>query len=188
MKIRQGFVSNSSSSSFIVGFNKKPKTIGQLFDLMFPKYYEGHVINYYDTQIPVSFVIDRVWHDMSKQLTTKQVKQYIEDYASTEAHIEVMHADTFYQEESKIYSKFFLLFGEKYGENQDFKDQIKKIKEAEDLIIKENMVKYVEEARRILDGKKCFFFEYSDNESKEESVLEHGDVFRNVPHITINNH
>jgi capsular polysaccharide biosynthesis protein len=181
-------VSNSSSSSFIVGFDKKPKTIGQLFDLMFPTHYEEHVISYYNTLLPVSSVIDRVWKDMTRQLTTKQVEQEIENYASTEAHIEVMRANTFYQEESKIYNKFFLLFGEKYGENQDFKDEMKKIRDAEDLAIKENMVKYIEKARKILDGKKCFFFEYSDNNSEEESLLEHGNIFRNVPHITINNH
>lgn len=36
MKIRTGFVSNSSSSSFLIGFKEKPKSMTQLMDILFP--------------------------------------------------------------------------------------------------------------------------------------------------------
>ena len=35
MKIRNGFVSNSSSSSFVVAFDKKPETVEELKKLLF---------------------------------------------------------------------------------------------------------------------------------------------------------
>lgn len=37
MKIRTGYVSNSSSSSFVFAFDKKPETLGELVDLI------GHI-------------------------------------------------------------------------------------------------------------------------------------------------
>jgi len=37
MKIRNGFVSNSSSSSFIVFFKKKPGTVKEIKDYLFPE-------------------------------------------------------------------------------------------------------------------------------------------------------
>jgi len=36
MKIRTGFVSNSSSASYIIAFDRKPNTVGELWDVMFP--------------------------------------------------------------------------------------------------------------------------------------------------------
>ena len=43
MKIRSGFVSNSSSSSFIVAFSKKPTTVNEVMTEMFPKDPDGVV-------------------------------------------------------------------------------------------------------------------------------------------------
>ena len=46
MKIRSGFVSNSSSSSFIVVFDEAPKSASHLKDMMFPK---TNTIEYFDS-------------------------------------------------------------------------------------------------------------------------------------------
>ena len=53
MKIRQGFVSNSSSSSFIVAFKgRKPKSYEALRKLMFPELKDEDHLTVYDNTFP----------------------------------------------------------------------------------------------------------------------------------------
>jgi hypothetical protein len=185
MKIRTGFVSNSSSTSFIVGFDKKPKTIGQLLDLMFPDYHISSTISYYDTYTSKTEVVERVWKDMGKQLTSKAVEVFIDEYADHFAYGDVSHS---YPEKTEIYDKLREKYGDGYYKTEEYREAIGKLEEKEDKMVEERKPKYKEEAHRILDGKKCFFFEYHDNVGEGESLLEHGNIFRNLPHIAINNH
>lgn len=58
MKIRQGFVSNSSSSSFVVGFYRKPKDVAELQQLLFQED-QIYPHPYDDEGIPVEKVASR---------------------------------------------------------------------------------------------------------------------------------
>ena len=85
MKTRNGFVSNSSSSSFIVTFKKKPKTMGELQDAIFGD--EVALPNPYASDddpwsFPASDVTARVWHDLEgqKKLTIEQIAEHVNDY------------------------------------------------------------------------------------------------------------
>ncbi len=70
MKVRQGFVSNSSSSSFIVSFKKKPKTKKDVYKEMFNERY--YIIDYYDIEKKSTEQIsDIVFNDLK---TIKQIK------------------------------------------------------------------------------------------------------------------
>ncbi len=67
MKIRNGFVSNSSSSSFVVAFPEKPKTEQELRDMMFPP--ATTEIQPYDfcEAIPVAAIVKQVLKEIQVQ-------------------------------------------------------------------------------------------------------------------------
>jgi len=64
MKLRKGFVSNSSSSSFIVAFYKIPNSIEELQEVLF-----GSVksISIYDKTISSKYASKRVFNDMKNK-------------------------------------------------------------------------------------------------------------------------
>jgi len=67
MKTRNGFVSNSSSSSFVVAFPKEPKSFEDVFQMMFNSK-EGR-IQFYDFIDGMSYtqIATRVWGDLQKK-------------------------------------------------------------------------------------------------------------------------
>ena len=78
MKIRNGFVSNSSSSSFIVAFPYKPKNVKEVLDIMFceKEGREGTVrkISIYNESLTYLEVAERVFEDMKgKKATLKTI-------------------------------------------------------------------------------------------------------------------
>ncbi|MDO8641064.1 MAG: hypothetical protein Q7R33_05930, partial [Nitrosarchaeum sp.] len=63
MKIRHGFVSNSSSSSFVVAFSKLPTSKEIVNEVLFSNV---HTIfsPYGDSSWPVSHAIDAIWEQL----------------------------------------------------------------------------------------------------------------------------
>ncbi len=64
MKIRTSFVSNSSSSSFIVAFPSEPKSAEDVFQIMFNG--KDGVIDYYSGPFSHKAIADQVWRDIQK--------------------------------------------------------------------------------------------------------------------------
>lgn len=68
MKTRNGFISNSSSSSFIVAFPKKPKTVEETFKMLFGDREKNEEITYLDDyKITCGEVANRVFNDIKFQ-------------------------------------------------------------------------------------------------------------------------
>jgi len=65
MKIRNGFVSNSSSSSFIVAFENLPANKKELSKMMFPNNEE--FVEKYDHSMSTEDIVDVVWNDIKNQ-------------------------------------------------------------------------------------------------------------------------
>jgi hypothetical protein len=66
MKIRNGFVSNSSSSNFIVVFDKKPKCEYDLRKVLFPN--QNVFFNPYGNESwPITQVVDTIWEAIKGQ-------------------------------------------------------------------------------------------------------------------------
>ena len=63
MKMRSGFVSNSSSSSFVVVLEKKPNSPEELKNVLFE---DEKIISYYDYSKTTEEVSQRVFNDIEK--------------------------------------------------------------------------------------------------------------------------
>jgi len=169
MKTRQGFVSNSSSSSFILSIAKKPESIAEMQTLLF-KDKEFYYDPYYDgdsgyfsnrtEKYPASQVAETVFDDIRDQ-KPMSAEQVAEEMSSG------------WLDGGPDYNSF------KKDGNIDWKDYQKacdsfNLKCAKELIT---------EAK----GKELYVVEYSDDDSYG-CALEHGNLFDNIDNYRISKH
>jgi len=79
MKIRNGFVSNSSSSSFVVAFPSKPKNDKQVMEFMFGNKIVGGISIYDCDTVSYSFIAHRVFEDIKKRATINDIVNVFEN-------------------------------------------------------------------------------------------------------------
>ena len=186
-------ITNSSSSVFIVGFKEIPQTVGQLLDMMFPN--GKRFVVAYDDALPVSEVVDVVFEDLktASKITTKE--EFIEEVSSGYFPGHPMDS---YSEDYKELRDFEKKFYEKYGKEAKFDaypDEDKKrwelidaAREEMDKKINGAALKFADQEWEKLKDLNLFVFCYGDDNGATESILEHGDTFRNLPHICISHH
>ena len=195
MKVRNGFVSNSSSSSFIVGFPKLPSSPEDLEKMMFD---ESGLVQPYDFSqgTPTIEIAKRVFADMSKdnwkaaRLNKRKAIELIQyghypgkppyDFNKVDESDKIREA---YKEETGK---------DIWDETADPKVRkhydkvVRKERAAERKLDTLCAKAFIEGFWPSLRGTKVFQFEYADDGG--ESDFEHGNIFSHFPHVQISKH
>lgn len=171
MKIRSGFVSNSSSSSFIVKFPKDPTDINTLREMM------GDCVpncGYDWMSCPTSEeVVNRVHRDLGGHTGDSFESFYDDkryDWETEES------AETRYNSNPQIKLAY------------DGKDWYDLKTEEKDLLIKMWLYEEFNMKYGNQDGVFIYEFTYSDECGPLETQLEHGNIFRNLEHTKTSHH
>jgi len=67
MKIRTGFVSNSSSSSFVVILPSRPESVEDVEEIFFPEGYESRAWDDEEDTITARMLAEQLWKDIQEQ-------------------------------------------------------------------------------------------------------------------------
>lgn len=174
MKTRHGFVSNSSSSSFVVKFPKVPKSVEDVKEMLF-KNQEYYWSPYDNDRWTTEEVANTVWTDICDQ-----------EKNDFEKAKEILSSGSYDDPDAPDYHQFTKKGGgfdwEAYNEASDIY-AAKKMKE----FFNSRKLKLQKiDNKEVVEAFYCF--EYSDNDSSYFSALEHGNLFQNLEHIKISNH
>jgi hypothetical protein len=177
MKIRHGFVSKSSSSSFLVGFpkDKIPTTIDELKFVLFGDVSDTEVlVSPTGSEEPIGKIVDFIWRSFSNQKPLRGVKlsQELDGY--------------------DVYCPFVSLidFAKKcginpYGHSPEDYDRVLERYETEKSKAEHDALFELVSKHKNLE---FFQFDFCDECGGLEAFLERADVFRNLVHYTRNNH
>jgi len=196
MKTRTGFVSNSSSSSFIVGFSKTPKHTYDVLEEMFPPEKDGTargVINSYgDESVDALTAATLVWQQIKEQKPACKLRI-----------LEEIRSGWFEGKPDYPFNgpshDLAMEYRNRAGKSVHDKDADPEIKKKFEEFRKKEWEQYQENTHKAalvllekefpkFKGKKVFVVSFSDNDGDVFSTLEHGDTFRHLPFIHISHH
>jgi hypothetical protein len=166
-KFRNGFVTNSSSSSFIVSLEKLPTTIKEVKKLLFKKDQVAYSACYSSECFSLNDVAERVYNEIqdAKPNDEESIKNELSGH----------------YDDGPDYCTY--TSGLDY-KSKEYKDAYEKyIKDHEEFIEK----KYKDFMKKNKD-KIVVSLNFSDNDGPLNSAIEHGDLFNHIPHIKVSHH
>lgn len=199
MKIRNGFVSNSSSSSFIIKLQYLPKSPEDVKDMLFGDQEPPMFVIDWDDQ---GYLTDRlceiIFNDIMGAVNDKEGEEnvliesiYINEYNFDE-YKHMINSD-FINEYNKLEKKLLKLSENKrFYDIEDDDEKFKKIQnyynkrtsicnKLEDIVLKSIELSKKEEEIYLK-------LEYSDNDGATQSFIEHSDFLDPITLVKISNH
>ena len=179
MKIRTGFVSNSSSSSFVVAFPHNPKSVADLKQMMFGKQ-EWHYAGIYgskNSDVSTQQIAESVFADIKRKATKKQVYESIRNGWFKPYIIPEMFPGHHMSETSHL-----------SFQNEDERKEIQRIWKEDEEINDKRANAIADGFVRAYDDKYIVVLSYCDEEGGWQSILEHSDIFYRLNHIITSYH
>jgi hypothetical protein len=166
VKIRAGFVSNSSSSSFVVAFPTIPHSVEEIKQLLFA---DKEIYSYEFSPKDESYTTQRVSETVASDMMSQSPVTYDEIVETIRCgHVNGMPE---FDYPSNLSQKDY----HKWCEEHD-KLCYEFAKKTADEFIKQNKGKYF------------YIFHYADEDGSYGSALEHGPLFDKMPCLAISNH
>jgi len=184
MKTRVGFVSNSSSSSFIIQFPRIPKDLQDLKDMLFTPFQQLKGVSVRDEHATANQLAEIVLKDIEDQKETaskENIEEFFEindyGYHVGTATGKLNYCNTPRRKNYESDEKFH----EAYDAYQIERKEIQK--RLEDV----GLTKLEDWQTNHPEGFVLIAY-YSDSDGTPYYVLENGNVFRNIEHIYLETH
>lgn len=184
MKVRNNFVSNSSSTSFIVKLPKIPISAEEVRIMVFGKEHYDIVEPWGDARFSTQVVAETLFEEIQKQKPNDYYRalELAENYDGKDQP----NLDDFCTGKDekgyknydwKSYNEALSRYGEKVMENFF---SIKRLRKQ-----KLNQLKGIPQQS---EGNVFYIFEFSDNDGTYNATLEHANIFKRIQHLPISNH
>ncbi len=179
MKIRNGFVSNSSSSSFIVSFTKQPKSRKDVREMLFNKNEEYYYAPFGDKSWRIEEVAETIWSAILEQSKNNYdaILEELRCVSSNDDPDAPNYEDYYHIKDLR--ERYYII------EQEQERYAKKKIRELLDT--RKNKLKKIKGDEDYQDNA-VYVFEFSDNDGKYNAALEHGNLFKKLKHIRISKH
>jgi len=170
MKIRSGFVANSSSSSFLVAFKTQPTSAEHLRQMLFGELVD---IEKYDNSVSTQTAAETVWQDMQAQVRPPTRSDLVDE-------LYPIAGELVYKENGGHHHQVYCLDVPTAERNQLRADIIRRA----NVLAEQLADEFLQQA----EGGRIYVFSYSDNDGPTGATMEHWGIFRKLPHVVISNH
>jgi len=201
MKERDGFVSNSSSSSFLIGLFRKPRSVKELKRWLFGN---KDYIQWYDYGYKTIDIAKRIFNDLKGKHPIRAKARMIKEImaGSFPGYPDMWNRKRPSDKLEDQFHKSFPQYGS-YWDDDKLKETMAK-ELAEKIRVarqkeRDEDNKSVEDAAEaflrkdvqpIMEGLHVYQLEYADGGGGDplRAAIEHGDVFSQIPHVQISKH